>query len=333
MASLEDIASSLSARLKLLEDENESLKVDAQKSRDIANRAILDHTTTNSTPISLLEPKASLPDKFDGTRRNFRGFINQLELVFQLQASRYDTDRKMIAMLGTLLTGNALAWYNPYLEKPDLFQYDLSTWPRQLTADIDWNDAALRSQFYHGLSSKIKDALVHFDNPSSVSAAMDMAIRIDNRLFERRQEQRLNHQQPSSSYSPATPSISCFKNQQQQQQIFFKPRQPANQTRSDSFINLPSARPIKKSNNHMDIDFVRRGPLSSLEREHRNEARTLSCLWQSWSSKNNLPQVQVQFGLFEKHPRYSNGSHETTKLREVDSTFFKETVKFSQTIF
>ncbi|KAH9252832.1 hypothetical protein BASA81_009240 [Batrachochytrium salamandrivorans] len=59
----------------------------------------------------------------------------------------------------------------------------------------------LRSQFYHGLSSEIKDALVHFDNPSSVSAAMDMAIRIDNRLFERRQEQRFSHQRPSSNYS------------------------------------------------------------------------------------------------------------------------------------
>ncbi|KAH9271902.1 hypothetical protein BASA83_006006 [Batrachochytrium salamandrivorans] len=94
MKSLKDIVSSLSARLKILEDENETLKVDAQKSRAVANRAILDHTVTKSTPVSTLEPRASLPDKFDGTRRNFRGFINQLELVFQLQASRYDTDRK-----------------------------------------------------------------------------------------------------------------------------------------------------------------------------------------------------------------------------------------------
>ncbi|KAH9264572.1 hypothetical protein BASA83_011980 [Batrachochytrium salamandrivorans] len=218
MKSLEDIVSSLSARLKLLEDENETLKFDAQKSRAIANRAILDHTITNSAHISLLEPKASLPDKFDGTRRNFRGFINQLELVFQLQASRYDTDRKKIAMLGTLLNGNALSWYNPYLEKPDIFHtifqlgQDLrrsfarhseksirkqSPSPDFLTADIEWNDSALRSQFYHGLSSEIKDALVHFDNPASVSAAMDLAIRIDNRLFERRQEQRLSFQRPS----------------------------------------------------------------------------------------------------------------------------------------
>ncbi|KAH6574163.1 hypothetical protein BASA60_005672 [Batrachochytrium salamandrivorans] len=69
MKSLKDIVSSLSARLKLLEDENETLKVDAQESRDIANRAILDHTATNSAHILTLEPKASLPDKFDGTRR------------------------------------------------------------------------------------------------------------------------------------------------------------------------------------------------------------------------------------------------------------------------
>ncbi|KAH9248661.1 hypothetical protein BASA81_013640 [Batrachochytrium salamandrivorans] len=117
MASLEEILSSLSARLRLLENENESLKVDIQESRAIANRAILEHTITGNAHMSILEPKASLPDKFDGTRKNFRGFINQLELVFQLQASRYDTDRKKIAMLGTLLNGNALSWYNPYLEK------------------------------------------------------------------------------------------------------------------------------------------------------------------------------------------------------------------------
>ncbi|KAH6597805.1 hypothetical protein BASA50_004150 [Batrachochytrium salamandrivorans] len=91
---------------------------------------MLENTISDNTPVSTLEPKVSLPDKFDGTRRNFRGFINQLELVFQLQASRYDTDRKKIAMLGTLLTGNALSRYNPCLEKPDLFRYDLSTWPR-----------------------------------------------------------------------------------------------------------------------------------------------------------------------------------------------------------
>ncbi|KAH6601480.1 hypothetical protein BASA61_001964 [Batrachochytrium salamandrivorans] len=68
-----------------------------------------------------------------------------------------------------------------------------------LTADLDWNDAALRSQFRIGLSSEIKDAWVHFDPPTTLSHAMDLAIKLDNRLFERRQEQR-QQQKPVSQY-------------------------------------------------------------------------------------------------------------------------------------
>ncbi|KAH9266402.1 hypothetical protein BASA83_010645 [Batrachochytrium salamandrivorans] len=189
-------------------------------------------------------------------------------------------------------------------------------------------------QFYHGLSSEIKDALVHFDNPSSVSAAMDLAIRIDNRLFERRQEQRLYHQRSSFSHSSATPITSRFRHQQQQQRIF-ESKRTANQTRSDFFINLPSARPTPKSNNHMNIDFVRRGPTIFYGTRTSDETRTLSCLWRNWPSKSNLPKVpiQAQIRFIQEYPRHPDRIHETTKLREVDSTFFKETVKFSQTIF
>ncbi|KAH6572736.1 hypothetical protein BASA60_006410 [Batrachochytrium salamandrivorans] len=85
MATLEDIVASLTDRLRLLELENQALQQGAR-------------------PDNIRELKAALPDKFDGTRRHFRGFINQLELVFQLQDKRYNTDRKKIATLGTLLT-------------------------------------------------------------------------------------------------------------------------------------------------------------------------------------------------------------------------------------
>ncbi|KAH9244456.1 hypothetical protein BASA81_018149 [Batrachochytrium salamandrivorans] len=120
------------------------------------------------------EPKAALPDKFDGSRRSFRGFINQLELVFQLQdpTIRYRQKRKLLPS-APLLTDKALSWYNPYIERPEHYAYDpiimrqgkvkpgdiYAAEFRQLTADIDWNDAALRSQFYSGLSSEIKDRL------------------------------------------------------------------------------------------------------------------------------------------------------------------------------
>ncbi|KAH9264030.1 hypothetical protein BASA83_012501 [Batrachochytrium salamandrivorans] len=100
MSNLKEIVASLTDRLRSLELENQTL----QQVNHFANSR---------------EPKAALPDKFDGSRRHFRGFMNQLELVFQLQDQRYDTDRKKIATLGTLLTDKALAWYNPYIEQPE----------------------------------------------------------------------------------------------------------------------------------------------------------------------------------------------------------------------
>ncbi|KAH6571389.1 hypothetical protein BASA50_004149 [Batrachochytrium salamandrivorans] len=108
MATLEDIVASLTDRLRLLELENQALQQGAR-------------------PDNIRELKAALPDKFDGTRRHFRGFINQLELVFQLQDKRYNTDRKKIATLGTLLTDKVLSWYNPYIEQPERYSYDLSS--------------------------------------------------------------------------------------------------------------------------------------------------------------------------------------------------------------
>ena len=38
------------------------------------------------------EPKIGLPTKFDGTRSQFRGFLNQVRLVIQMHPSRYPID-------------------------------------------------------------------------------------------------------------------------------------------------------------------------------------------------------------------------------------------------
>ena len=40
---------------------------------------------------STKEPKISLPSKFDGTRSQFRGFLNQVRLVFQMHPTQYPT--------------------------------------------------------------------------------------------------------------------------------------------------------------------------------------------------------------------------------------------------
>jgi hypothetical protein len=59
---------------------------------------------------------------------------------------------------------------------------------KQLQARIDWDDAALRTVFEAGLKENVKDGLVHHDKPESLQALIELATRIDNRLWERSQQ-------------------------------------------------------------------------------------------------------------------------------------------------
>ena len=72
------------------------------------------------------EPKISLPTKFDGTRSQFRGFLNQVRLIIYMHPNRYPVDATRVGLVGTLLTGTALAWFALLLEKksPKLDNFD-----------------------------------------------------------------------------------------------------------------------------------------------------------------------------------------------------------------
>ena len=63
------------------------------------------------------EPKIGLPTKFDGTRSQFRGFLNQVRLVIQMHPSQYPTDASRVGLVGMLLSGTTLAWFAPLLEQ------------------------------------------------------------------------------------------------------------------------------------------------------------------------------------------------------------------------
>ncbi|KAF1389898.1 hypothetical protein PFLUV_G00052310 [Perca fluviatilis] len=65
---------------------------------------------------------------------------------------------------------------------------DFSVEFRTLAADTEFNDAALSAAFHKGLSERIKDELVSRDEPSNFSSLVSLAIRLDNRLRERRRE-------------------------------------------------------------------------------------------------------------------------------------------------
>jgi hypothetical protein len=59
---------------------------------------------------------------------------------------------------------------------------------KQLQARIDWDDPALRTVFENGLKDEIKDSMVHHDKPGNLQALIELATRIDNRIWERKKQ-------------------------------------------------------------------------------------------------------------------------------------------------
>lgn len=201
-------------------------------------------------PPQQKEPRVSLPEKFDGTRSKFRGFVNQIRLIIALQSERYPTEESRVGLVGTLLTGQALSWFAPLFEKGspilsnfDTFleafaeafsEHDKARWAttkirslrqgtrsastyasdfRQLACDINWDEAALMSQFYWGLKDTVKDLLLSLPDPQTLNEAISQAVKCDNRLFQRCQDQGSwtpSREQPTrhtSSLSASSPSL------------------------------------------------------------------------------------------------------------------------------
>lgn len=59
---------------------------------------------------------------------------------------------------------------------------------RTLAAESGWNEEALQGAFRNVLTETIKDELVSRDEPDGLDELIFLAIRIDNRLRERRRE-------------------------------------------------------------------------------------------------------------------------------------------------
>jgi hypothetical protein len=175
-----------------------------------------------------LEPQINLPEKFDGTRLKFRGFVSLVRLIMQLHPYRYFDDTTRVGFVGTLLIGTSAAWFAPILETSSPFLQDFNTFIaefeavfgdsekakistnklrrlqqgtrsaivytlefRQLACDVNWGEAALIDQFRCGLHDDVQDLLLTLTDPSSFNEAITQAIWCNNRMFERRQEKKV----------------------------------------------------------------------------------------------------------------------------------------------
>ena len=148
----------LTNKFVVLEQENQKLLGELQQASaekiqqyDELSRRVhqLDATLLQQQAVgvqnSVREPKISLLAKFDSTRSQFRGFLNQVRLVIQLHPSRYPTDVARVGLVGTLLSGTALAWFAPFLEKRSPLLEDFEGFIKDFQASFGDTDSTRKT--------------------------------------------------------------------------------------------------------------------------------------------------------------------------------------------
>lgn len=168
------------------------------------------------------EPHTATPPTYNGDPNTCRSFLQQCSLVFALQPRRFSSSTSKVAYVLTLLTGGARDWGMAAwgAKAPFTFSFEaleeemLKLFDRSLKGDMaaaelvrlrqrndsvtdfaiqfktlaiccNWNDAALRTQFLEGLTPGIQDEIALREPPTSLEAAIDLALRVESRHRQR----------------------------------------------------------------------------------------------------------------------------------------------------
>lgn len=204
------------------QQQNEINNLHAERKEDHSS-----HPTLTYVPSQPKELKVAPPEYFFGNRKKSRNFLLQLQNVFHAQPALFATDANRIAYAVSYLRDSAFEWISPHLESSsavvatyqafaDAFYAAFSDVDRQRTAErkilslrqrdrsvstlvsefqrlaieakIDPN--ALFPIFYQSLNDDVKDELCRVDRPGTMEEYYRLAIRIDDRLLERKSEKR-----------------------------------------------------------------------------------------------------------------------------------------------
>ncbi|KAL0181794.1 hypothetical protein M9458_024200, partial [Cirrhinus mrigala] len=187
-----------------------------------------------------LQPKIALPDKWDGSGGRCDVFLTNLSLLFEFQPARYPSDRSRIALLISLLTGQAAEWAAAVLKADGIAAYSYPEFTTQLRAafqhpesevEVDsrlyhlrqgersvsqyttdfrtlavqtqWSDAALRTAFYEGLSTRLKDELAVRELPATLEGMIQLALRVDQRMGHTTKRSTLRHRHLDQPFTHA----------------------------------------------------------------------------------------------------------------------------------
>lgn len=193
----------------------------------------------SSPSVSTREPDLRPSEIFEGNIDQCGGFLLQCRLAFARSPSMFPSNSARITYIVSALKGKALRWAQAFLashsmetlssqlfiqEFERVFNHPLqqeeaskrlltlrqgrksvaehSVDFRILAEETGWDELALKGTFTNSLSETIKDQLASRDEPGSLDELISLAIRIDNRLRERRKER------DSISHNPR---VSCFR--------------------------------------------------------------------------------------------------------------------------
>ena len=174
-------------------------------------------------PAPAHEPKLPPPQKYAGEPGTCRSFLSQCSVIFELQPTSFPSERSKVAYVIIQLSGRAREWGTALWEaqSPSCNNFkDFSDEMRRvfdrskhgheaarellhmrqgqgsvsdyaidfqtLAASSGWNPEALFDTFLNGLSEEIKDELIGHDLPHTCDALVNLAIRIDTRIQQRR---------------------------------------------------------------------------------------------------------------------------------------------------
>lgn len=190
------------------------------------------------------EPHVPDPEHYSGDMGKCGGFLLQCSLVFSQRPATYSSSASKIAFIMGLLQGKALDWATAVWQNDPLIRnnfevfqnelrkvfdhpvkgkeaskrlLNLSQGPRSvaeysvefrtLAAEAGWDDTALQSVFTNGLSEQLKDELALKDDSHDLDSLVSTAIKIDNRLRERRRERTTRHVTSSTTSRSAPPRV------------------------------------------------------------------------------------------------------------------------------
>src|SRR5205814_6022011 len=225
----------LTALVQSMQAEINTLRSQSQSGTSALSTVSLEHLSQ-----LLKEPQVSAPETFSG-KEDLRIYLQQCELCFELQPSRYLTNYQKVGLILSYLRGPAAKWARPYLSnKNHDLRKDLSNFTKALqeafrypdyelraasdlralkqtrstakyaaefqaiSSNLSWNDDALYSQFYEGLKKTVKDEVIK-SPPKTLRELITLATRIDNHQYQHRKSERRQAQTITITETPPKP--------------------------------------------------------------------------------------------------------------------------------